>query len=89
MKKRILWLNAADCLVDAYLNPAENIGFDSVSVLTALENVSDALYYLDEPLCQFIVEHTCRWFGSGMTAPADFVACWQRVYGRCEGSNND
>lgn len=84
MKNRILWLNAADNLVDAYLNPAAQRDFNAVSVLSALEHTADALYYLDHSLYSFIKEHARRWFNSGMTEPANFTTQWQQLIPQCD-----
>lgn len=85
MDIRKLWLDAADSLVMAYLEQANNGGFNKISVLSALEHTSDALYYLDHELYLFISGHARRWFDDEMIEPANFATEWCRRTAKTKG----
>lgn len=85
MDIRKLWLDAADSLVMAYLEQANNGDFNKISVLSALEHTSDALYHLDHGLALFISGHARRWFEAGMIEPANFATEWYSKTAKAKG----
>lgn len=80
-----IWLQAADDAANSFLlQPAEvrehgsDNGYCKISVLSSLESLADALYYLDYPLYQFIKTHSNQWYSEGMTRRPEFSAAWTK-----------
>lgn len=80
-----IWLQAADDAAQSFLSqPAGmqegdgNNGYNRVSVLSSLESLADAVYWLDHSLYQFIKSHSYQWFLDGMTQAPEFTASWVR-----------
>ncbi|RRO03820.1 MULTISPECIES: hypothetical protein [Pectobacterium] len=77
-----IWLQAADDAAESFLSQSvadlkSDAGYDAVSVLSTLHGISDAVYYLNEPLYHFIKHHTQQWFLGGMSQHPSFLTAWQ------------
>lgn len=79
-----IWLRAADDAANSFLsqtpaqrNICDDKNFDCVSVLSSLENLADALYFLDESLSKFIRNKTNQWYRAGMAQAPEFLAAWR------------
>lgn len=73
-----LWLKAADSLVSEYFREDLNGDFDTVAVLSALQNTSDVLCYVDPALSEFISDKTREWYYNGMEQHVSFHDKWQK-----------
>ncbi|MCH4997840.1 hypothetical protein I1A41_16705 [Pectobacterium carotovorum] len=78
-----IWLQAADDAANSFLSqpPAQresgnDNGYCKISVLSSLEALGDAVYYLNYPLYQFIKIHSNQWYSEGMTRQPEFSAAW-------------
>ncbi|MEC5342175.1 hypothetical protein ABRZ24_06085 [Brenneria populi] len=80
-----IWLQAADDAANSFLSqpPAQreagnDNGYCKISVLSSLEVLADAVYYLNYPLYQFIKIHANQWYSHGMSHPPEFAATWAK-----------
>ncbi|AYC17690.1 hypothetical protein DZA65_00784 [Dickeya dianthicola] len=78
-----IWLQAADDAAQSFLSQPADVrengsdnGYNRISVLSSMESLADAVYYLNHPLYQFIKSHSNQWFRDGMTQAPEFTASW-------------
>ncbi|WP_447888768.1 hypothetical protein [Serratia fonticola] len=79
MDFKTLWLKAVDSLVIEYLREDLNSEFDTVAILSALQNAADVLYYVDHSLSAFISDKTREWYYNGMKTQVNFYDKWQKT----------
>lgn len=80
-----IWLQAADDAVESFLSQSafggmgNDRGYTPVCVLSSLEALADAVYYLNYPLFRFIKSRAEHWRRYGMAhQPPKFLKEWQR-----------
>ncbi|SLM62846.1 hypothetical protein DAQ1742_01916 [Dickeya aquatica] len=80
-----IWLQAADDVAQSFLSQPADVresgsdnGFNRISVLSSLESLADAVYWLDHSLYQFIKSHSYQWFLDGMTQAPEFAINWAK-----------
>ncbi|WP_350238918.1 hypothetical protein U1R68_07605 [Pectobacterium colocasium] len=80
-----IWLQAADDAAEGFLSQSADVrengndnGYNCISVLSSLESLADAVYYINHPLYQFIKSHTNQWYHDGMTQAPNFATNWAK-----------
>ncbi|MBQ4761534.1 hypothetical protein GMW39_15450 [Pectobacterium parmentieri] len=81
-----IWLQAADDAANSFLSQPESLRFSCeagaytrLNVLTSLDTLADAVYYLNYPLYQFIKCHMKEWYHSDCAFPPEFLRAWRDI----------
>ncbi|WP_152508178.1 hypothetical protein [Dickeya dadantii] len=80
-----IWLQAADDAAESFLSQPTDVresgsdnSYTRINVLSSLEALADAVYYLNHNLCIFIKNRANQWYRDGMMHAPEFAINWAK-----------